>query len=164
MKNKIKHFDEIKHVPSGTNWKRVLLEIYRHSPHNYGESHKIGFYDNNHDLAKNLKITGYELGLAISFLREHKLIEDSSKFQPLDAKQINKDWNNRISLNEKGFEVASRLENQESNKKLQRLVILFTGIATLTGLILFLKDVLNLSGITKLFFYIIGILLTLIVM
>ena len=163
-KDKLRKLDELKYIPTGSNWKKVLLEIYGNSPHSYGESNNIGFYDDSHTLAKKLKISGYELGLAISFLRDNKLIEESNSSNISRSKFPVPKWSNRLSLNENGFEVASRLENQESNKKLQRLIILFTGLATLTGLMIFVKEIFNLDNLIKLRIYVGGILLVLFIM
>lgn len=146
-------------LPTGSNWKKVLLAIYSYSPHSYGESHKLSFYDNNHPLAKILKISGYELGLAISFLREQNLIKDNNKKKgPLDSEQINPEWGNVIFLTKDGFEIVAKLENQLSNQKLQHLIILFTGIATLTGLIIFIKEIFKVENSINFSIYIIGIL------
>ncbi len=156
MKNKQKKFDDLKYIPTGSYWKRVLLEIYKHAPHNYGESNEIGFYENSHFLAKKLKITGYELGLAISFLGENKLIDESNGSTIPKSKSSVPKWSNRISLTEKGFEVASKLENQLSNQKLQKWIVLFTGIIMWTGVSLFIKDIFNWKNTLNLGIYIFG--------
>ena len=137
---KNKELDDLKFFPTGSNWKDVLLEIYRHSPHNYGESHKIGFYENKHPIAKKLRISGYELGLAISFLRENKLIEDNNKLTPLNFPQINANWSNMVFLTDKGFDVATKLENELSNQKTQNVLIMLTIIIAWTGLVNLIKD------------------------
>ena len=61
--------------PTGSNWKRILNEIYNHAPHSWCESSKCERNDDNHPIAKNLKITGQELMLGISFLETHNLIK-----------------------------------------------------------------------------------------
>ena len=109
MKTKPKKLTGLKYIPTGSNWKKVLLEIYSHSPHNYGEAHKVRFCDDTHPLAKKLKITGNELGLAISFLKDNKLIKSNNEITPLNAEQINPNWSNMIFLTNKGFEIASKL-------------------------------------------------------
>lgn len=132
----------MKKISTGSNWKKVLLEIYIHSPHNYGESHKVKFYDGAHPLAKKLKISGYELDLAISFLRNHELIKDRSQLNPLDEEPINPYWSNMVSLTEKGFNVALEVDKQFreiAEKKrfemLQLLLVIVTIVLAITGII-----------------------------
>ncbi|VVB77527.1 Uncharacterised protein [uncultured archaeon] len=158
---KIKKLDDLKFFPTGSNWKNVLLEVYNHSPHNYGESHKVGFYDNNHPIAKRLRISGYELGLAISFLRDHKLIEDNNKLTPLNFPQINANWSNMVFLTDRGFDVSTKLENELSNQKTQNVIMIFTAIITWTGLIALIKDIIPTSLNLIFWSYIVIILLLL---
>lgn len=132
-----------KFIPAGSNWKKVLLEIYSHSPHQYSESNKVRFDDDRHILARNLKISGYELMLAISFLRENKLIKDSPN-QPLD--QFNPSWTNPLYLTEKGFEVASKLEEQENSQRTQNVIIIFAAITAFTGFISLIKEIIKIDG------------------
>ena len=161
MKQKHKKLDNFKFVPTGSNWKRVLLEIYNHAPHSYGESHQIGFYDDNHYIAKKLKITGYELGLAISFLRDNKLIKDNNSLTPLNHPKIDANWSNMIFLIDRGFDVAVKLENQLSNERTQNVVMIFTGIIAYTGAMVFLKDFIEISESLFFWSYVIIILLLL---
>jgi len=143
MKTKnFKKSKELKKIPTGSNWKKVLLEICIYSPHNYGESHKVRFYDGAHPLAKKLKISGYELGLAISFLRDHGLIKDRSQLNPLDEEPINPYWSNMVSLTEKGFNVALEVDKQlrdiAEKKRFERLhlwLVILTGLLVLSSLI-----------------------------
>ena len=146
---------------TGDRWKIVLLEINRNSPHSYAESHSMGFNDDNHPIAKNLKITGIELMLAISFLRDNKLIKDNNKSTPLDHPSINTNWSNIILLTEKGFDVAIKLENEIGNQKVQKILVLFTIIIGFTGFITLIKDLLpdKLSIIFWIYLIIIFILL-----
>ncbi len=147
MKSEIKHkkLNELKFFPTGNSWKKVLLEIYNNSPHSYGESHKINFNDDNHLLAKKLKLTGYELMLSISFLRDNNLIEDSHSKEPLDHPAINPVWHNSISLTKKGFYVAVKLENEINNQKTQNVVMIFTAVITYTGFMAFIKGVITIK-------------------
>ena len=139
---KIKTFDELNFFPTGSNWKHVLLEVYRHSPHNYGESHKVGSYDDKHLLAKKLKISGFELGLAISFLRDHKLIKDNNPGKAgLNSPPICPEWSNRILLTDRGFEIATKLENELSNERTQKVVMIFTAIIAWTGFTALLNEI-----------------------
>lgn len=154
-----KKLEELKFFPTGNNWKKVLLEIYNSSPHSYGESHKVNFNDNNHPLAKRLKITGYELMLAISFLRENKLIKDNNPFGTLDHENINPEWSNQISLTNDGFDVAVKLENEISNQRTQNVVMIFTAIIGSTGTMVFLKDVIELPN--SLFFWVYVVIIVL---
>lgn len=154
-----KKLEELKFFPTGNNWKKVLLEIYNSSPHSYGESHKVNFNDNNHPLAKRLKITGYELKLAISFLRENKLIKDNNPFGMLDHEKINPEWSNQISLTNDGFDVAVKLENEISNQRTQNVVMIFTAIICSTGAMVFLKDVIELPN--SLFFWVYVVIIVL---
>jgi len=148
---KSKKLEELGFFPTGNNWKNVLLEIYNNSPHSYGESHKISFNDNNHPLAKKLKITGYELMLSISFLRNHKLISDNNKFEMLKHEGIDPSWNNQVSLTKEGFEIAIKLENEINNQKTQNVVMIFTAIIGYTGVMVFLKGFIEFSN--SLFFW-----------
>jgi heme/copper-type cytochrome/quinol oxidase subunit 4 len=141
MKNqKSKKLEKMRFFPSGNNWKKVLLEIYNNSPHSYGESHKVNFNDDNHPLAKKLKLTGYELMLAISFLRGNKLIEDSHSKEPLDHPTINPGWSSSIFLTEKGFNFSVKLENELSNQKTQVVIMIFAVITGITGFMGFFFD------------------------
>lgn len=142
MKTKHKKLKQLKYIPTGSNWKKVLLEVYRYSPHNYGESHKAGFYDDNHYLVKKLKITDYELGLAVSFLREHNLVKNSNLGGVgLNAEPICPEWSNNLILTKRGFDVAIKLENQISNKKSQDAIVLFMSIATLIALMSLINNI-----------------------
>lgn len=82
------------------NWKRVLKEIVDYAPNRYGRGKTD--YDENHPLAKRLKIKAHELMLTMSFLEEQGLIE-------YDKPEYN--W---INLTSKGFDVA--LQNQSADR------------------------------------------------
>ena len=121
------------------NWKRVLLEIYRQSPNGYIENHEQRFMDDKHILAKRLNIKGMGLGFAIGFLREHKLIEDSNPWEPLNDLVFNQNWHNQIRLTEKGFNVSFELEKQrreirdrKNNTEMQMSIVLLTFLIALT--------------------------------
>ncbi len=115
-------------IPSGTSWKRVLLEIYRFAPHQYGESNKIGINNDKHNLAKKLGISGYELMLAISFLIDQKLIERN-----VNPPQRSEEYFAHFILTIKGFEVALNLIRHQDSINIQYGIFAFTGIIVLTG-------------------------------
>ncbi len=140
VSNKWKKMNELRFFPNGSNWKKVLLEVYNNSPHNHGESNKVSFNDNDHPLAKKLKITGYELMLAISFLRDNKLIKDS----PSSHQNEIVHYSNQISLTEYGFEVAVKIESELINEKTQSTLVILTIIIAFTGFIgLFFESIKN---------------------
>lgn len=96
-------------VPTGSKWKQILLLIYEKSPHQYLQSNFIGYNDDNHPIAKKLKISGQELILGISFLRDNKLVKETN----IDALNlIDKNWSSALLLTDKGFDLAIKLENQ----------------------------------------------------
>lgn len=95
------------------NWKKVLNEISNYAPNRYGRGMK---YDEDHPLAKHLKITAYELTMIMAFLEEQSLIE------------YDKSEHNWIHLTSKGFDVA--LQNQGAKKADNfNKVTLFLGLA-----------------------------------
>ncbi len=79
----------------------MLNEIYNYAPNGYGRG-KPQNYQDEHPLAKRLKIKGYELGLIMAFLDDRGLIE-------YDNQEHN--W---INLTTKGFDVS--LQNQSAEK------------------------------------------------
>lgn len=131
---------EIQNLPTGANWKEVLLEIYNFAPHTYNESHQIAFNEDNHILAKKLSITGYELNLAISFLIENKLIEELKEKTPLNHEKINPYWINPIKLTKKGFEIALKLDEKKTEVNISKSIAVFAGITAIIGL----QDLFNL--------------------
>jgi len=138
--SKTKKSKSPKYTLTGNNWKKVLLEIYNHSPHNYGAPYKIGFHDDTHPIAKKLKISGYELDMSIYFLTSHKLIEDLTLLTSNDNKQIDPNKSSNISLTDKGLEIAIKIENEFVNKKIQKILMGFTGIIASTGIVGFLQS------------------------
>ena len=112
-------------IPTGSNWKKILLEIYRNSPHMWGYSKKMQHNDDRHPLAKKLKITGYELMLGLSFLEGHKLIKTSV----LSKEAFSAQW----ILMQKGFDVALDLEKLKSNLLMNASILYFTMIIAITG-------------------------------
>jgi len=123
-------------------WKRILLEIYKHSPNAYLENHNSNFWDDKHALAKRLNILGSELGISIEFLRENKLIEDTNPLEPMNEYAINPDWSNLIYLTEKGFNVVFELDKQfreikekKRFERLQRWIIILTAVLAFTGVV-----------------------------
>ena len=128
--------------PIANNWKKILLEIYRHSPNGYLETHNSKFWDDKHPLARKLNILGSELGISIGFLRENKLVEDTNPLEPLNEAQLNPNWFNRIYLTEKGFNVVFELDKQfreirekKRFERLQLLMIILTGVLALASVV-----------------------------
>lgn len=129
-------------LPTSSKWKRILTEIYRHSPNGYIETHDSKFMSDKHPLAIKLKIKGLELGYSIGFLRENKLIKDTDTLEPLNEFSINPDWFNRIYLTEKGFNLAFEIEKQwreikekKRFEELQRWMVILTAILVLSNII-----------------------------
>ena len=110
----------------GVFWKDVLHEIYSYHPHGYGEG-KGGWTD-DHPLAEELKITGNELMLAYSFLRDHDLIDYSDGDK------------NFFRLSKKGFDVALQNEKIRTEQKLQKTVMFFTGVIAISALYSFFSS------------------------
>jgi hypothetical protein len=114
-------------LPSGSNWRKVLLAIYGRAPHMYGESSKMYFNDDAHPLAQKLKITGYELMLCLSYLEKQKLVERSlgmgGKDMPYSAS---------LEITEKGFSVALDLLKHRDQVGIQVLIGVFTVILVIT--------------------------------
>lgn len=153
--------DDLRKISAGVYWKNVLLEIYHFAPHQFGDSLKCSFYHNEHELAKKLKITGSELGLAITFLKDNDLIRDTISMHPNSNPLVNPSRSNQIPLTEKGFKVALDLEKQESNNQLQSKLVLFAGITALVGFF----SINNSQNVTKpnLVFYAIGVIIVIII-
>lgn len=124
--------------PNAKNWKRVLLYLYRHCPNVYFESSQISFWSDNHILAQDLKMRGTDVGICIEFLRKNGLMKD-------DVPPVNtKEYQNNISLTEKGFNVAFELEKQErestekrENEKKQFFTLFLTLILASTSMLNF---------------------------
>lgn len=126
--------------PDGSNWKKILNEIYNHSPNSWCESNKCGRNDDNHPIAKKLKISGQELMLGISFLEDHKLIEN--------VRGNRKDYWAFWKLTEKGFNVVLENQKQDSSERLQEIIAIGTVVLvliTLSNHIQFTND----AGIIK---------------
>jgi hypothetical protein len=99
-------------------WKAVLNEIYKSQPEWEYYGRGVGYIDDNHPLAKKLKISGKELQSTFSFLEEQKLIKY--------------DEHNFVSLTEKGFNVALENEKHRMNIYLQLVMSYFTSILVVT--------------------------------
>ncbi len=112
-------------------WKQILEELYRHAPNSYGESLSMGFKDDNHPLAKKLKISGQQLMLGVSFLSEHKLIE-----RVLQGKK--KDYSALLKLTPEGFKVALQNETNKENVAFQHIVAVATTLGALVAFVSFL--------------------------
>ena len=129
-------------LSSSSKWKLILLEIYRHSPNGYIETHNSKFMDDKHPLAVKFKIKGLRLGYSIGFLRKNKLIGDTNPLEPLNEPAINPEWFNMIYLTEKGFNLALEIEKQiremrekERFEKLQKWIVILTAILVLSNII-----------------------------
>jgi len=109
---------------TASNWKRVLKEIYDFAPNNWGESKKVSKYDDTHDLAKRLKISGQELGNTMSFLEDQKLIKTNVS----NPKEYSAFW----IITEKGFNIAREIQIEKMNAFQQTTIIFLTFILALT--------------------------------
>ncbi|HDZ61442.1 MAG TPA: hypothetical protein ENH46_07045 [Candidatus Pacearchaeota archaeon] len=105
-------------TPTGSHWKKILNEIYNHSPNSWCESNKMGRNEDNHPLARKFKISGHELMLGISFLEDHKLIETIKG----NGKEYWAFW----KLTEKGFNVALENEKSSSTERLHEIIAIGT--------------------------------------
>lgn len=116
------------------NWKKILIDIYRFAPSNWGESIKMGKYDPRHPLAEKYNFKHSELGNIMVFLEDQGLIKtETSNYKEYSAQWI---------LTEKGFDVALELEKQAREirekkrfEKLQLGIIILTAILMITGII-----------------------------
>lgn len=120
---------------TAANWKKVLKEIYGFAPNNWGESNKMNKYDNNHELAKKLKISGQELGNTISFLEEQKLIKTNIS----NKKEYNAQW----IITEKGFNVALDIKKEIYQSFQQSVLIFLTSVLAITAFFNFLNQSYN---------------------
>ena len=117
--------------PDGSNWKKILNEIYNHAPNSLCESSKCGRNDGHHPLAKKLKITGHELMLGISFLENHKLIRTDV--------HNNEDFWASWELTEKGFNVALENQKQNNSERLQEIIAIASVLIALITFFNFVK-------------------------
>ena len=108
-----KHKEKENHIVS-TKWKDALLAIYRNDPHSYGRGKSDFGY--NHPLITILKVSPHQLMLILSRLRGHKLIE------------YDRSEHNWISLTDKGFDVALKIEEIDEKTLFNQLLVLFTGL------------------------------------
>lgn len=119
-------------LPSGSQWQKILLEIYNHAPHQYGYSALSPHNDDNHPLAKKLNIRGYELMLGISFLYDQGLIKE----RVLEGRIPTIFW----ILEKKGFDVVLDLKKFNSSQRTQNMITYFTIIVALTGIFQFIAE------------------------
>jgi len=105
-------------VGKAKSWKEILNEIYNSLPSQYGRGTKG--IDDNHPLAKKLKISGFELEQCLMFLSDQKLIYYKE--------------NNWIGLTEKGFNIALENEKHKSNLQLQLTITVFTAFLVITNM------------------------------
>lgn len=142
-----------KKIPSGSNWKIILNEIYNYYPHTYGESSKKHISEDDHILAKKLKITGYELMLGIGFLEDHKLIK-----KRIDTK---KPYTATLLLTKDGFNIARENEKSKSNKDLQETIAIATILAASVAVFNFMYDILNSNPVESEFEFVIMLIILL---
>ena len=117
---------------TASNWKKVLKEIYDFAPNKWGESNKVSKYDDAHDLAQRLKISGQELGHAISFLEDQKLIKTNIS----NPKEYSAYW----LITEKGFNIAREIQTERRNAVQQLTIIFLTYILALTATFRFIPE------------------------
>lgn len=117
--------------PDGSNWKKILNEIYNHSPNSWCESNKCSRNNDNHPIAKKLKINGQELMLGISFLENHKLI----KTEVHNSKEFWASW----ELTGKGFNIALENQKQKNSERLQEIIAIGTVLVASITFFNFLK-------------------------
>lgn len=129
-------------IPSGTSWKRILLEIYEYAPHSYGDTTGCPLSDNEHPLVKKLKITGYEAMLGVSFLKDNGLIRQESVMTP--GGLVSKYY-----LTEKGFNVALELEKQKSDFDIKFIVMFFTVVLGVTTMLSYMFEFIEYSNKVK---------------
>ncbi|MGE0792672.1 MAG: hypothetical protein AB7V77_00665 [Candidatus Woesearchaeota archaeon] len=112
-------------------WKKVLLKLYDSAPNYYGESDKEPWNSNKHPLAKNLKISGYELCVSIIFLKDQKLVFEWEKI--FDKTVKNKSI--KLELTEKGFNVAMDLEKHKDTEIFNVALFFLTLMLVLSSII-----------------------------
>lgn len=117
-------------VPTSGHWKEILNEIYNIAPSKICESENFKRNDDNHPLAKRLKIKGQALFLGVSFLQEQGLIEVK--------KGNGKEFYNTWKLTEKGFNIALENQKAESSERLQEIIALGTVLLALVGFFSFI--------------------------
>lgn len=112
-------------------WRRILFELYKQDPGKYVQTDNVKFNDNNHLLAKKLKIPGDILYKAISFLTSHGLAEIQHMYGADNNEYP-------LILTKKGFDVALDLEKHTDSTNLQFGIFLFAGITAVTGAMQFI--------------------------
>jgi hypothetical protein len=117
---------------TGQNWKDVLGEIYRFAPHKYGESSKMTFSNNQHELARKLRISGYELMLAVAFLTDQKLL-----FLNVPP---GKEYSSHLDITEKGFNVALENERAQSSNRFQETLVVVGALTVFFSAFSFLSQ------------------------
>lgn len=122
-----------KDIPTGSYWKNILLEIYNYAPHNYGESNKKSINEDDHILAKKLKISGYELMLGLSFLQDQNLIKRSTT--------VGETYSSQFYITKDGFNVALELEKNKNAQTIQYGMFVLTAVLALSSIFSFLKEI-----------------------
>lgn len=125
-------------------WRLVLEEVYRDNWHVYGYKN----LNNDHPLAKKLKISGKSIQKSLSFLEENQLI---------------KNVENLVYLTPKGFNVARANQNLKINAILQVEMIYFTVILAATTMFQFFGSLKIWSNTVLLLNYIVSICLIVVV-
>lgn len=134
---------------TGSSWKRILLEIYRFAPNQYGESSKMGVSDDRHELAKELKITGHELMLGISFMTDQGLIERN-----INPRTESMPYSATFVLTPKGFDVALKLVEHNTSNRVQVLISLLTAMLVINGMVEIMNPMTPQKGILLLIYVI----------
>jgi hypothetical protein len=117
----MKFIDKNKDTSENSEWKEILLIIYKFSPNQYGWGNK-GF-TKDHNLVKKSKIDPKNVMLSISFLEENNLIYSPNKNT------------NLFSITEKGFNVAFELEKQLLSASINLTMIIFTALLVFSALV-----------------------------
>ncbi len=147
FKRKILHK---KATPHKLFWDVILEEIYKNSPHEYGENVKITFNDDKHPLARKVGMTGDELMLEIEFLERQGLIKKNVN---VDMKNV--PYHMTLQLTEKGFDVIFSLEKHRQSGRIQGAIVIFTAMVVFTGAIRYIAELSNISPRTVLIIYLV---------
>jgi len=136
---------------SNQNWIKVLDTIWKRAPNRYGRGKTD--YDENHPLAKRLKIKAHELMLIMSFLEDQGLIE---------YEQEEHNW---INLTSKGFNVALQNQSVARTVGISRVIIFLTAviaISTVVNVLMGIGDIIlkwAVTGVISLGLISIGVLI-----
>ncbi|MBI2547373.1 MAG: hypothetical protein HYW23_02915 [Candidatus Aenigmarchaeota archaeon] len=130
--NKRLESKDITNMVGNSIWKIVLHTLYENATNAsfYSSGIGTGFWNNEHPLAKELKISGQQLGQSMTFLSNQKLIDGY-----LGSEQSS------IDLTLEGFRTALKNETSEredkqsqNENKLHTTIAIFTTIVGLTSI------------------------------